>query len=337
MPAIRSVCVFCGASSGRDAAYADAARAVGDTLARRGIRLVYGGGRLGLMGAVADAALAAGGEVVGVIPRGLVDRELAHPGVTELVVVETLHERKAGMAARADAFVALPGGLGTLEELAEVLSWAQLDLHEKPIGVLDVAGYFGRLEAFLDHAVGEGFIAERHRRLLLRATSVDELLAAFAAWTPPAGRFPTPPPTEPSGAADALGVVALDGPGVGVGHGVGGVPGVVNSCAATARIFGMFGIWIEPYWLRPGRTSGALITTRVMPPLPISSATAASEGRRSIGMSVVTKSPRLARRLGTRQTSDPPFSSLLRRATRTSCWRSARLKSLSPVAYRERA
>jgi uncharacterized protein (TIGR00730 family) len=172
-----------------------AAETVGRTLAQRGIRLVYGGGRLGLMGAVADAALAAGGDVVGVIPRGLVDRELAHPGLGELVVVETLHERKAQMAARADAFLTLPGGLGTLEELAEVLSWAQLDLHAKPIGLLDVDGYFGPLEAFLDHAVAEGFVAERHRRLLLRSTGVDELLAAFAGWTPPAPRFPAP--TEP--------------------------------------------------------------------------------------------------------------------------------------------
>ena len=190
MPAIRSVCVFCGASTGKAPAYTSAAEAVGTALAERGIRLVYGGGRLGLMGAVADAALAAGGDVVGVIPRGLVDRELAHQGVTELVIVETLHERKAEMAARADAFVTLPGGLGTLEELAEVLSWAQLDLHAKPIGLLDVDGYFGSLEAFLDHAVAEGFVAERHRRLLLRGTTVEELLSAFERWQPPAGRFP---------------------------------------------------------------------------------------------------------------------------------------------------
>ena len=195
MPAIRSICVFCGASTGRAEAYADAARAVGATLAARGIRLVYGGGRLGLMGAVADAALAAGGEVVGVIPRGLVDRELAHPGLDELVIVETLHERKFEMEERADAFLALPGGLGTLEELAEVLSWAQLDLHAKPIGLLDVDGYFRTLEGFLDHAAREGFVAERHRRLLLRAGTVEDLLVAFEAWTPPAGRFP--PPTEP--------------------------------------------------------------------------------------------------------------------------------------------
>jgi hypothetical protein len=192
MPRIRSICVFCGASAGADEAYRRAAAHVGATLARRGIRLVYGGGRLGLMGAVADAALAAGGEVVGVIPRGLVDRELAHAGATELVIVETLHERKAEMAARSDAFLALPGGLGTLEELAEVLSWAQLDLHAKPIGLLDVNGYFAALETFLDHAVAEGFVAERHRRLLLRATDVDGLLTAFEAWEPPLGRFPPP-------------------------------------------------------------------------------------------------------------------------------------------------
>ena len=193
MPAIRSICVFCGASSGRDPRYAAAAAVTGETIARRGIRLVYGGGRLGLMGAVADAALAAGGEVVGVIPRGLVDRELAHPGLTELRIVDTLHERKASMAELADAFVALPGGLGTLEELAEVLSWAQLDLHAKPIGLLDVGGYFAALDAFLDHAVGEGFIAERHRRALLRDDDLESLLRQFDAWEAPVGRFPDRP------------------------------------------------------------------------------------------------------------------------------------------------
>jgi uncharacterized protein (TIGR00730 family) len=150
------------------------------------------GGHLGLMGAVADAALAAGGRVVGVIPRGLVDRELAHHGVSELRIVDTLHQRKAVMAELSDGFIALPGGLGTLEELAEVLSWAQLDLHAKPIGLLDVGGYFGSLEGFLDHAVSEGFVAERHRRLLLVDDDIDRLLAAFAAWRPPASRFEPP-------------------------------------------------------------------------------------------------------------------------------------------------
>jgi uncharacterized protein (TIGR00730 family) len=196
-PGLRSVCVFCGASSGHDPRYAAAAAAVGERLAARGIQLVYGGGRLGLMGSLADAALAAGGRVVGVIPRGLVDRELAHSGVSELRIVDTLHQRKSVMAELSDAFIALPGGLGTLEELAEVLSWAQLDLHEKPIGLLDVGGYFSALEAFLDHAVSEGFVAERHRRLLLVDDDLDRLLGAFAAWEPPAGRFGRPRPVDP--------------------------------------------------------------------------------------------------------------------------------------------
>jgi uncharacterized protein (TIGR00730 family) len=196
-PAVRSICVFCGASSGHDRRYAAAATATGETIARRGIRLVYGGGRLGLMGALADAALAAGGEVVGVIPRGLVDRELAHPGLAELVIVETLHERKAEMARRSDAFIALPGGLGTLEELAEVLSWAQLDLHAKPIGLLDVGGYFDALGTFLDHAVAEGFVAERHRAMLLRDDDLGALLDRFARWEPPTGRFERPRRVDP--------------------------------------------------------------------------------------------------------------------------------------------
>jgi uncharacterized protein (TIGR00730 family) len=195
-PAIRSICVFCGASSGHDPRYAAAATLTGETLARGGIRVVYGGGRLGLMGSLADAALAAGGEVVGVIPRGLVDRELAHPGLTELVIVETLHERKAEMARLADGFIALPGGLGTLEEMAEVLSWAQLDLHTKPIGLLDVGGYFDALGTFLDHAVAEGFIAERHRRMLLRDDDLSSLLDQLDRWEPPSGRFERPRPVD---------------------------------------------------------------------------------------------------------------------------------------------
>ena len=193
MPILRSVCVFCGANRGANPRYAAAAAVTGERLASLGIQLVYGGSRGGLMGSLADAALAAGGRVVGVIPRGLVDRELAHPDLSELLIVDTLHERKAKMAELADAFIALPGGLGTLEELAEVLSWAQLDLHTKPIGLLDVGGYFAALEAFLDHAVAEGFVAERHRRLLLRDDDIDRLLATFATWQPPTGRFEPPP------------------------------------------------------------------------------------------------------------------------------------------------
>jgi uncharacterized protein (TIGR00730 family) len=187
--ALRSICVFCGASSGADPAYAVAARAVGTALAGRGIEVVYGGGRVGLMGAVADAALAAGGRVTGVIPAPLVDRELAHRGLTDLRIVTTLHERKALMAELSDAFIALPGGLGTLEELSEVLSWAQLDLHAKPIGALDVGGYFAALAGFLDHATEEGFIAPAQRQLLMIESDLETLLERFAAWQPSAGRW----------------------------------------------------------------------------------------------------------------------------------------------------
>jgi uncharacterized protein (TIGR00730 family) len=186
---LASICVFCGASAGTNPAYLAAAQAVGASLAGRGIEVVYGGGRLGLMGAVADAALAAGGRVTGVIPSALVDREVAHRGLTDLRIVTTLHERKALMAELSDAFIALPGGLGTLEELAEVLSWAQLELHAKPIGALDVAGYFDPLAVFLDHATAEGFIAPAQRRLLMIDTDLDTLLDRFAAWLPSAGRW----------------------------------------------------------------------------------------------------------------------------------------------------
>jgi uncharacterized protein (TIGR00730 family) len=175
------ICVFCGASPGRDPRHADGARAFGALLAERGIGLVYGGGRVGLMGALADGALDAGGEVIGVIPARLVDRELAHPGVTELRIVETLHQRKAVMAELADAFVALPGGLGTLEELAEVLSWAQLDLHAKPFALLDPLGYYEPLVAFLDRAVAEGFLQPVHRRLLAVESDAAVLLARLIA------------------------------------------------------------------------------------------------------------------------------------------------------------
>ena len=177
--AIQRICIFCGASPGRDPAYVELASAVGTGLAERGIGLVYGGSRVGMMGAVADAALAAGGEVIGVIPRRLVDRELAHGGLTDLRVVETLHERKAEMATLSDGFIALPGGLGTLEELAEVASWAQLGLHAKPIGVLGPAGYWDLLLGWLDHAVAEGFIAQGHRALVDLDPDLSSLLARF--------------------------------------------------------------------------------------------------------------------------------------------------------------
>jgi uncharacterized protein (TIGR00730 family) len=182
---MKRVCVFCGSSVGRNPRYAEAARRTGATLARRGIGLVYGGGSVGLMGAVADAALEAGGEVVGVIPKALQVRELAHARLTKLHVVASMHERKAKMAELAEGFVALPGGMGTLEELSEVLTWAQLGIHARPCGLLDVDGYYRPLVAFFDHAVAEGFLRPEHRRLVLVADEPGALLDQFAAWTPP--------------------------------------------------------------------------------------------------------------------------------------------------------
>lgn len=181
---MRSICVYCGSSSGFDSTYIDAARAFGALLGRRGLNVVYGGGDVGLMGAVADATLAAGGEVVGVIPQGLVDREVAHGGLTELHIVHSMHERKALMAELSDAFVALPGGLGTLEELFEILTWAQLGLHHKPVGILNVAGYYDALVAFVDHTVEAGFVRPQHRELFVAHDNAEALLAAMDDWTP---------------------------------------------------------------------------------------------------------------------------------------------------------
>ena len=182
---IESLAVFCGSSAGDRPVYADAAADVGRALARRGVRVVFGGGSVGMMGAVADAALAAGGEAVGVIPHGLLAREVGHEGVTALHVVDTMHERKALLAELSDGFVALPGGIGTLEELMEVWTWAQLGIHRKPVGLLNVAGYFDALLAFIDHAVAEGFVRATHRDLLVVANTPEGLFDALAAWTPP--------------------------------------------------------------------------------------------------------------------------------------------------------
>jgi len=173
---VQRVCVFCGASSGRLPAYADAARSFGAAAATRGLGVVYGGGRVGLMGAVADAALAAGGDVIGVIPQELVDRELAHGGLTELHVVNSLHERKALMAELADGFVALPGGFGTLDELLEQLTWSQLGLHGKPVGLLDVDGFWRPLVALARHATTEGFVRESDLAAIAVAGDADGLL-----------------------------------------------------------------------------------------------------------------------------------------------------------------
>jgi uncharacterized protein (TIGR00730 family) len=185
VPALSSVCVFCGSNGGAEPAYLEAARAAGRGLAERGLRLVYGGGKVGMMGALADAALEAGGDVVGVIPRSIFDREIGHDGLPDLRVVDSMHERKALMAELSDAFVALPGGIGTFEELFEAYTWAQLGLHRKPLGLLDVAGYYEPLEAMLDHAVEQRFLRAETRAMLTRDDTLDGLLERFAAWEPP--------------------------------------------------------------------------------------------------------------------------------------------------------
>ena len=179
------VCVYCGSSAGTGPAFAAAARSLGELLARSGITLVYGGAAVGLMGVLADAALAAGGRVVGVIPRHLFGREIAHPGLTELVEVGSMHERKQAMFELADAFVALPGGLGTLEELTEIATWAQLGLHRKPIATLDVGGYWAPFHAFLRDAAGNGFVKEENLRLIANVGAVSEVLPALRAYSAP--------------------------------------------------------------------------------------------------------------------------------------------------------
>ncbi|HEY3280996.1 MAG TPA: TIGR00730 family Rossman fold protein [Armatimonadota bacterium] len=174
---MRRVCVFCGSSPGLREAYTEAGRQMGSLLARQGIGLVYGGGRVGLMGALADAALKGGGEVVGVIPEALMARELGHTGLTRLEVVGSMHDRKARMAELSDGFAALPGGYGTLEELFEVVTWAQLGLHDKPVGLLNVAGYFDPLLALLGAADREGFVPPANRGVLLHSSDPEHLLS----------------------------------------------------------------------------------------------------------------------------------------------------------------
>jgi hypothetical protein len=173
---MQAICVYCGSATGNHAAYAAEAAAVGRALAEAGYRMVYGGGRVGLMGTVANAAIEAGGKVTGVIPEALVARELAHDGLTELRVVSDMHERKALMMDLSDAFVALPGGAGTLEEIIEVMSWAQLSVHAKPFGVLNTRAYYDTLLSFLDRAVEEGFLQAGARKLLRVARTADELI-----------------------------------------------------------------------------------------------------------------------------------------------------------------
>lgn len=180
-PSLGAVCVFCGSSTGDDPAFAAAARAFGRTLAGRGTTLVYGGGHVGLMGVLADAALTAGGQVVGVIPERLAERELAHSRLTRLLVEPSMHERKAKMASLADAFVALPGGLGTLDELFEIWTWAQLGFHDKPIGLLDTAGFFAPLLELTAHMVRTGFVREANLELVLSDDHGERLLSRLEA------------------------------------------------------------------------------------------------------------------------------------------------------------
>jgi hypothetical protein len=179
------LCVFCGSSPGNQPVYLEAAQQLGTALAKAGIGLVYGGAQVGLMGAVAEAALAAGGEVLGVIPRQLVERELAHSGLTELREVGSMHERKAMMADLSDGFIALPGGVGTFEELFEVWTWAQLGHHQKPCALFNVHGYYDKLIAFLDHSMNEGFMKPPYREMLIVAADVESVLARVKAYEAP--------------------------------------------------------------------------------------------------------------------------------------------------------
>jgi uncharacterized protein (TIGR00730 family) len=181
---LNSLCVFCGSNPGRTPRFLQRVEELASSLAGSGVRIVYGGARVGTMGALADAALRAGGEVVGVMPAHHMGDEIAHQGLTELHVVDSMHERKALMSTLADGFVALPGGLGTLEEFAEIVTWSQLGLHQKPTGLLNTDGYYDHLLAFLDHAVDERFLRSEDRALVIADREVDGLLAQMRGWRP---------------------------------------------------------------------------------------------------------------------------------------------------------
>lgn len=184
MKKIASLCVYCGSAVGNSPAYADAARALGRELVRRDIALVYGGGNVGLMGAIADEVMTGGGRATGVIPEALMGRELGHHGLTELHIVKDMHERKAMMADLSDGFIAMPGGFGTLEELFEVTTWAQLGLHQKPIGLLNVNGFYDGLTGFASHLVSRGFVRADHAQLLMHAPDASGLLDQFERYVP---------------------------------------------------------------------------------------------------------------------------------------------------------
>ncbi len=181
---IDALCVFCGSSLGNKPNYESAAIELGQLLAGRGIRLVYGGGNVGLMGVIADAAMASGGEVIGVIPKGLADREVAHEQISQLHIVDSMHDRKAMMARLADGFIALPGGYGTLEEFCEIVTWYQLGLHRKPCGILNIDGYFDGILSQFDHGVTEKFVLPEHRKIVLSATDSVSLLDQMADFRP---------------------------------------------------------------------------------------------------------------------------------------------------------
>ena len=186
LPITYNLCVFCGSSSGLRPVYADAARQVGELIARRGLGLVYGGGRVGLMGIVADAVLEAGGRVIGVIPQALSTKEIAHDGLSELYVVPGMHERKALMATKSSAFLTLPGGIGTFEEFFEILSWAALGIHRKPIGILNIDRYFDPLIALLDHGIAQRFIHSDSLQSLMVSDQPDSLISSLLNYVPPA-------------------------------------------------------------------------------------------------------------------------------------------------------
>ncbi len=186
MTKLKRICVYCGSSLGARPAYKQAARRLGELMAERGIGLVFGGGCVGLMGVVADAALGKGGEAIGVIPQSLVRREIGHRGVTKLHVVETMHQRKALMADLSDAFIALPGGYGTLEEICETITWSQLGIQQKPCGLLNIENYWDGMLQFLDHAVQEDFVRPENRPLVLVSSTPQQMLDQLEAWAPPA-------------------------------------------------------------------------------------------------------------------------------------------------------
>lgn len=188
MTRLKRICVFCGSGPGKNPKFLQAARALGATLVRHQIGLVYGGAGVGLMGAIADAVLERGGEVIGVIPRDLVKKELAHKNLKDLRVVGSMHERKSLMERLSDGFIALPGGFGTLDELCEILTWAQLNFHSKPCGMLNVEGYFDKFLDFLDQAVSEDFIFRQNRSLLLTATTPEKMLDILKRYRPAPGR-----------------------------------------------------------------------------------------------------------------------------------------------------